>query len=201
MATVAIVFHSGFGHTAVQAEAVGRGARSVAGTQVRMIPVEEIDQYWQSLDDADAIIMGAPTYMGSVSAGMKRFMEGTVERYFEQRWRGKLAAGFSNSASQSGDKLNTLVDIALFAAQHGMLWVNLGLVAGNDSSTGSADELNRLGGWLGAMAQSNADQGPDVAPPGADRRTAEHLGRRVAEAALRWVNGGREAQQAAGRDR
>ena len=35
------------------------------------------------------------------------------------------------------------------------------------------------------MAQSNADQGPELVPPAADRRTAEHLGRRVAEIAGR----------------
>lgn len=186
MTKLAIVFHSGFGHTAAQAEAVRRGAASVAGTEARLIPAGEVDDHWSYLDAADAIVMGGPTYMGSVSAGLKHFMEATVERYFEQRWRDKLAAGFSNSASQSGDKLNTLMDIALFAAQHGMLWVNLGLVAGNDASTASEEDLNRLGSWLGAMAQSNADQDSDEVPPETDRRTAEHLGRRVAEAARRW---------------
>jgi NAD(P)H dehydrogenase (quinone) len=38
---------------------------------------------------------------------------------------------------------------------------------------------------IGAMAQSNADQGPELVPPASDRRTAEHLGRRVAELAGR----------------
>lgn len=70
--------------------------------------------------------------------------------------------------------------------QHGMIWIGLGLPAGNHTSTGSPDDLNRLASFLGAMAQSNADQGPDVVPPPSDRRTAEHLGRRVAEAARRW---------------
>lgn len=190
MTKVAIVFHSGFGHTAAQAEAVDRGCRSVAGIEARLVPAGEVDGHWDYLDEADAIIMGGPTYMGSVSAGLKQFMEATVERYFEQRWRDKLAAGFSNSASQSGDKLNTLMDIALFAAQHGMIWVNLGLVAGNDSSRGSIEDMNRLGGWLGALAQSNADQEPGEAPPESDLRTAEHLGQRVAELAARITGSG-----------
>ena len=46
--------------------------------------------------------------------------------------------------------------------------------------------MNRIGGFLGAMAQSNVDEGPDVAPPKSDRETAFHLGQRVAEAARRW---------------
>ena len=44
--------------------------------------------------------------------------------WFEQKWADKLAAGFTNSGSQNGDKQNTLVDIATFAAQHGMVWIN-----------------------------------------------------------------------------
>ncbi|WP_252725091.1 hypothetical protein, partial [Acinetobacter baumannii] len=46
--------------------------------------------------------------------------------------------------------------------------------------------LNRPANFIGAMAQSNADQAADIVPPLADRRTAKHLGRRVAEAAIRW---------------
>lgn len=104
-------------------------------------------------------------------------------------WKNKIAAGFTNSGSRSGDKLATLIEIALFAAQHGMHWVNLGLPPGNHSTKGSENDLNRLGFWLGAGAQSNTDQGPDRAPPEADLRTAEHLGRRVAETTLQWVRG------------
>ncbi|MGH2561532.1 MAG: hypothetical protein ACRDJH_20900, partial [Thermomicrobiales bacterium] len=75
------------------------------------------------------------------------------------------------------------------AAQHGMHWVNLGMKGGWDTSAGSAEDLNRLGGWLGAMAQSNKDQGADIVPPASDLRTAEALGRRVAEVTLQWVRG------------
>ena len=188
-ASVVVLYHSGFGHTGALAEAVLRGARSVPGVQAQMVRTEEAEQHWAALDAADAIVFGAPTLMGSVSAGFKRFMEMTVERYLHQSWDGKLAAGFTNSGSLSGDKLNTLIDLVMFAAQLGMHWVSLGLLSGIDATHSKPDSLNRLGSWLGAMAQSNVDQGPDLAPPDSDRRTAEHLGRRVAEAALRWRAG------------
>jgi len=42
------------------------------------------------------------------------------------------------------------------------------------------NDLNRLGSFLGAMAQANSDQGADVAPIPSDLLTAEHLGERVA---------------------
>ncbi len=70
-----------------------------------------------------------------------------------------------------------------------MHWVNLGLPPSKNSTIGSEDELNRNGFWLGAGAQSNVDQGPDVAPPEAHVATAHHLGKRVAEVALQLVRG------------
>jgi NAD(P)H dehydrogenase (quinone) len=189
MARIVIVYHSGYGHTAAQAEAVARGARSAASTAVQLVKVEDADRHWPDFAAADAIIFGAPTYMGSASAPFKTFMDASSKAWTSQEWKDKLAAGFTNSASQSGDKLSTLQQLAVFAAQHSMVWVGLGLLPGNNSSKGSTDDLNRLGSFLGAMAQSNADQGPEQGPTAADLRTAEHLGRRVAETALRWQRG------------
>jgi multimeric flavodoxin WrbA len=189
MVKIVVVYHSGYGHTAKQAQAVADGAAGIAGIRAQLVPVERIEQHWHDLDDADAIVFGGPTYMGSVSAPFKAFMDASSKSWAGQKWKDKIAAGFTNSASQSGDKLNTLIQLAVFAAQHGMHWVNLGLLPGNNSSTGSVEDLNRLGGFLGAMAQSNADVGPEAAPGTADLRTAAHLGRRVAEATLRFALG------------
>ena len=186
MAQVAVVFHSGYGHTKAQAEAVAQGAASVKGTEVALIPVGEAEARAAELDRADAIVFGAPTYMGSVSAAFKGFMEATSKGWMARAWQDKLAAGFTNSASQNGDKHNTLVELATFALQHGMLWIGLGLLPGNNHSKGSVEDLNRLGGSIGALAQSNADQGVE-GMKASDLKTAEHLGARVATlaAALR----------------
>ena len=183
---VVVVYHSGYGHTKAQAEAVHRGAAGVDGTETSIISVDNYEQYWDTLDAADAIIFGAPTYMAGASAPFKAFLDATSARWGEQRWKDKLAAGFTNSSGHSGDKLNTLQQFSLFAMQHGMIWVGLGLLPGNHTSQGSPEDLNRLAGFLGAMAQSNADQASDIVPPPADLATAEHLGARVAQAALRW---------------
>ena len=79
--------------------------------------------------------------------------------------------------------MNSLLQLTIFAMQHGMIWVGLDLMPGNNSSKGSVNDL--LGSFLGAMAQSDVDAGPDQAPIDSDCRTAEHLGRRVAEFARR----------------
>lgn len=191
--SVSVVFHSGYGHTAKQAAAVAQGAGAADGVTSQTIDVADLADEnapaWATLDNSDAIIFGCPTYMGSVSAGLKQFMEATSGRWAEQKWADKLAAGFTNSGSMNGDKQNVLVDLACFAAQHGMVWINLNVLPGNNSSTGTPEDLNRLGGSLGAMAQSNVDQGADVVPPDADLKTAESLGARVAACAHRWTNG------------
>jgi multimeric flavodoxin WrbA len=189
MVKVAVVYHSGYGHTKMQAEAVLKGAAAVAGAEAALIAVENFEQQWDVLDAADAIVFGAPTYMAGASAPFKAFLDATSSRWAEQRWKDKLAAGFTNSAGHSGDKLNTLQQFSLFAMQHGMIWIGLGLLPGNHTSSGSPEDLNRLAGFLGAMAQSNADQSSDVVPRLSDRKTAEHLGQRVAQAALRWRQG------------
>lgn len=177
---IAIVYDSGYGHTERVAQAVAEGVWEVEGAQVSLISVADGVQ-WAELEKSDAIIFGSPTYNGSISARFKQFFEdSTKAAWNEMKWRNKIAAGFTNSGAQNGDMLNSLVSMALFAAQHGMIWVGLDLRAGNNSSTSSSDDLNRLGSWLGVMTQAKVDQGPDAAPPVCDLKTAQYLGRRVA---------------------
>jgi multimeric flavodoxin WrbA len=197
MVSIAVVYHSGYGHTKAVAESVARGANRVAGAKATLIAVEEAEARLAELDVADAIIFGSPTYMGGVSAKFRAFAELTSKKWMAQAWKDKIAAGFTNSASQSGDKLATLNSLQVFAAQHGMVWVGLGLLPGNNTSTASVDDLNRLGSSTGLMTQANGDQGAEVAPPSADHRTAEHFGKRVAEATQRWVRGAKDLAKAA----
>ena len=188
MAKVAVVYHSGYGHTQRQAEAVREGAASTPGASAQLISVADADKHWEDLAAADAIVFGAPTYMGSLSAPFKEFMDKSSKAWFTQDWKDKLAAGFTNSGSQSGDKLNSLVQLMVFAGQQSMIWVSLGLMPGNNSSKGSAADLNRVGSYSGAMAQSNVDQGAEAMSE-SDLATARALGRRVAEKALQFVRG------------
>ncbi|MCL8016110.1 flavodoxin family protein [Streptomyces sp. AS02] len=185
---VSIAYHSGYGHTAVIAEAVRAGAVE-AGAEVHLIKVDEITEaQWATLDASDAIVFGSPTYMGTASGAFHVFAEATSKRWAERAWTDKLAAGFTNSASKSGDKLHTLQFFQILAAQLGMHWINLGLLPGWNSSAGSENDLNRLGVFAGAAAQTNADQGPEAVHK-ADVATAEHLGRRVAETAKVFAHG------------
>lgn len=83
---IAIALHSGYGHTAVVAEAVARGAAGT-GAEVVSIPVDTItDEQWAQLDGADAIIFGAATYMGTASAAFHEFAEASSKRWFSHAW-------------------------------------------------------------------------------------------------------------------
>ncbi len=183
--SIAVVFHSATGRTRALAEAVAKGARSVEGATARTLDVVEASTApgQATLAAAHAIVLGAPTYMGSASGAFKTFMDSTSAIWALQGWRDKLAAGFTHSAAPSGDKLGTLMQLAVFAAQHGMIWVGLGLPPTYAGLDPGHDDTNRLGSHLGAMAQSRPGGGT---LPASDLATAEHLGRRVALAALRW---------------
>ncbi len=183
--TVAIAYHSGYGHTARQASAVAAGVDDVPGARADLRDVSVLDDgLWAALAAADAIVFGSPTYLASRSSVFQAFAEASTAVWAVQGRQDKVAAGFTNSAGLNGDKLNTLTGLALFAAQHGMHWVSLGLPPGWLYTTdGRPDDLNRLGSFIGAMAQSPSDAAPEHAPITADLDTAAHLGRRVAQVA------------------
>jgi len=138
------------------------------------------------LDASDAIAFGCATYMGSAAAVFKAFLETAFEKWRVQAWKDKFAAGFTNSASPSGDKLSTLMQLAVFGAQMGMFWVGLADGPGGNLSTSTAENVNRMGSWLGLMGQSNGDQSLELAPSRGDIQTASRLGERLACVTQRW---------------
>ncbi|MBT5239447.1 MAG: flavodoxin family protein [Rhodospirillaceae bacterium] len=193
MTCVAIVYFSQYrGHTRVLADAIQRGAETVPDVQVVSIPVDKVEQHWDDLHQADAIIFGTPTYVGSIAAKFKEFIEKLAgEVWLKRVWTGKVAGGFTVSAGQSGDKLNCLQQLVVFAAQMGMIWVSLPVLGGKYSTKGGDEDINRLGGYLGVMAQANIDERPETAPPPSDRKTAEIYGAHIAGVARELKEGRR----------
>ena len=190
MASVVIVYHSAYGHTGAIARSVLAGAAGVEGVRTALVSVDELPDpgpdrtlggRWGELDAADAIVFGCPTYMGTVSAAFKRFMDASSVFWMGQWWKDKLAAGFTNGGGLSGDKLNTLTTLMLFACQHSMLWVSQGVMIDGQGA-------NRMSSWSGLMARSE-DGPPSETPPPEDHETAKLFGARVARATLRWTAG------------
>lgn len=179
---IAIVYFSKQGTTETVARSVGKGVVD-GGAQLRIMSCLEPDMDY--LEQADAIIFGCPTYMGSAPAEFKKFMDNTSMAWSRGAWNNKIAAAFSNSAALSGDKLGTLSQISLFAFQHGMIWVGLDIMAGKTTEDSANVQLNRLGGWIGLMTQvtKNVEQ----SSIDSDLRTAYYFGKRIAEQTKRFL--------------
>ena len=187
MTTIAVVYHSGYGHTEVIAKAVAEGVAR-GGATANLLKIENASQdfseFLAAIDAADGVIWGAPTYMGSLSAPFKAFADATSKAWMKGAWKNKVAAGFTNSGSMSGDKLLSLFQLVTLAAQHDMIWVGLAEMpnSGYSKPAGDPEAVNRLGSMLGVMAQSD-NKAPAESPPEGDKESARLLGARVAEVA------------------
>jgi NAD(P)H dehydrogenase (quinone) len=183
MKKISVVYHSGYGHTTNQARGIVSGIAGLDSVTTNLIAIDQdgelTESDWQLLDASDAIIFGSPTYMGMVSWQFKKFADATSKRWFNQGWKDKLAAGFTNSASMNGDKHSTLHYFMTLAMQHSMLWVGTGLMP-STTKAASRDDINYLGSFAGLMAQSPSDAGADEAPTTGDIETARAFGVRVA---------------------
>ena len=188
MAKIAVLFHSGYGHTKKQAEAVLAGASAAAGAVAELIAISAegtlTDENWVTLAAADAVIFGAPTYMGGASWQFKKFADASSKPWFTLAWKDKIAAGFTNSASMNGDKFSTIQYMITLAMQHGMIWIGTGLMPAN-SKAATRNDINYVAGFSGALAQSPSDSSPDEGPAPGDLETAKLFGTRVATYAVK----------------
>jgi NAD(P)H dehydrogenase (quinone) len=184
---IAIVYFSGYGHTARQAEAVRIGAQSTPDALVSVYRINEAGDLpsgaLEELSSADAFIYGSPTYMGGPAWQFKKFADSSAKAFFARRWKDKLAAGFTNSASVNGDKYSTIQYFWTLSQQHGQIWIGTGLLPANSKAHAPAD-VNWTAGFAGALAISPSDASPDEAPRSGDLETAKLLGKRVAEFAM-----------------
>jgi len=172
MTQIAVLYHSGYGHTQRVAQYVAEGA----GADLIAIDADGniSDADWAALDAADAIIFGSPTYMGMASWQFKKIADASSKRWFSSAWKDKIAAGFTISASPSGDKLSTIQYFITLSMQHGMIWV--GQPSMNDGT------INRIGSNSGLMAQVGPTS-PAADIPEGDLDTARQYGQRVAQVA------------------
>ena len=190
MVAIAIVYFSGQGHTHLMAEALAKGVESAGGAPylLRIKGDQIVNGRWQddailsTLNAADGIAFGSPTYMGGVAGQFKCFIDAASATWFQQGWKDKIAGGFTHSGSPSGDKQGTLLYLAINAAQHGMIWV------GSSQMPNPETGVNRLGSFMGPMGQSYLDMSgaPAKVEPG-DLESANLYGQRLVAVAKKVV--------------
>jgi NAD(P)H dehydrogenase (quinone) len=192
MAHIAIVFHSGIGHTAAAAEALERGVTSVPGATSSLHRIHEgqiADGRWSdddvmgALSGADAIVFGSATYMGMVSWQFKAFADATAPMWMTSAWKDKIAGGFTASGFASGDKVVTLHYLATLAAQLRMIWVGAGEMSSR--LTGDGRDVDQWGFYMGVGVVGGQ---PGQPTNEGDLATCTAYGARIAAATLRWTS-------------
>ena len=183
--SVVVLFHSMSGVTREIAGAVSKGVTNVGDCSATVVEIVGQDikegiydnpETISLIDNADGVVFGSPTFMGSVSAQFKAFADATGDLWAENRWSGKVAGGFTVGGNLSGDQMSTLQYLAIFAAQHGMLWCGVDIPGGFDRQG-----RNRLGAQGGLVAHSS-----DGTVNPLDLETASYLGQRVATLSKRF---------------
>ena len=121
---ISIIYHSETGNTAKMADLVKEGCEKVAGVQARCMSIDAVDEGY--LAESRAIIFGSPTYEGSCSWQMKRFLDtgpGDLA--------GKLGGVFA-SQNWPGGGGASFAEMTMIAAMlvHGMLVYSGGISVG-----------------------------------------------------------------------
>ena len=181
--SIAVVYHSGYGSTKTIAEHIVMGAKREL-EDVSCLSVLDAQDNFYSLHKADVIVFGSPTYLGNISAEFKRFMEVTGRFSHQQLWKNKLAAGFTSSSASNGDKLNTLISLSLFAAQHSMIWISAGLLSNENYPIGGKCLLKATD-CLGFTADSIAE---DKQTNSKVIEEAQFFGQRIANVTKQFIS-------------
>ena len=144
---IKIVFYSMYGHIYRMAEAEAEGAREVEGAEVELLQVSELvpDAVLEKsgakkaraafahiavaeptdLEDADAVIFGAPTRFGNMCAQMRNFLDQTGGLWAKNALVGKVGSVFTSSATQHGGQETTITSFHSTLLHHGMIIVGL----------------------------------------------------------------------------
>lgn len=117
MAKVLVCYYSRTGHTEHMAEAVGKGVQRIKGAEVEVKPIIEVEPH--ILLDYDAIVMGSPTYYGTMAAELKHLIDESVA--FHGQLEGKVGGAFASSANVGGGNETTVLDILKALLVHGMI--------------------------------------------------------------------------------
>jgi len=116
MAEILIIYFSKTGNTEKMAHLVAEGVKAEgAAVEVKKVEETSVDE----LLDAKGIIIGSPTYFGTMAAEIKSFLDASVKHF--SKLKGKIGAGFSSSALIGGGNETTVLAILKAFLIHGMI--------------------------------------------------------------------------------
>ncbi|MDD3608201.1 MAG: NAD(P)H:quinone oxidoreductase [Halothiobacillaceae bacterium] len=191
--SILILYYSRDGATARMARQVARGVESVEGciAVLRSVPpvspvceaaapaVPEEGAPYATREDlraCDGLLVGSPTYFGSMAAAMKHFFDSSSGAWFGGELCGKPAAAFTATASQHGGQEMTLLSLIVPLLHHGMLILGL-------PYTEPALMRTRMGGTPYGASHTSGDGRAPLTED--EKELCRALGRRVAQTASR----------------
>ncbi|AKP48449.1 MULTISPECIES: NAD(P)H-dependent oxidoreductase [Bacillus] len=118
-----VVYDSEGGHTKTLAEAIAEGAKKVPGAEVLIDHVKDADIY--KLPEMDAIIWGGPGHFGTVSSGLKTWIDRLGYLWAEGKLVNKVGAVFCTTATIHGGVESTMLNLITPMLHHGMIVVGL----------------------------------------------------------------------------
>lgn len=211
MATnVLITFYSTYGHTHALAEAVGEGAESVSGSNVRLRRIPEIEAAKQAMsgqdayqqaqaamadipevthDDlrwADGIIWGTPTRYGNMAAQVKQFIDTTGSLWLNGELEDKPTGVFTSTGTIHGGQETTIISTLIPLMHLGMIPV--GTPYGQNPQILTTEGIG--GSPYGPSTLAGNDGSRQVVED--ELTTARNLGSRVTEVARRLKGMGRD---------
>jgi NAD(P)H dehydrogenase (quinone) len=195
---ILIAYYSLYGHTLQLAQAVQRGASSVAGVEVVLRRIAEFPENEKDIENskhaskvrdqqkdipvctledlrkADGLVLGTPTRYGNMTAQMKRLIDSTAALWLEGAMEGKPVGLFTSTATTHGGQETTLLTMMPPLLHLGMLIVGVPY-----STPGMLHTEGRGGTPYGASTVAGSKG--ELAPAPEDLAIAEALGKRVAQ--------------------
>jgi NAD(P)H dehydrogenase (quinone) len=197
---ILVVYYSMYGHVLKLARAAAEGAKTVAGAEVVLRRVQELDSNLAKLqgskhaqaalaqqqdvpiatvDDlkaADGVIFGTPTRFGNMCAQMKQYFDGAAELWLQETQEGKPAGVMVSTGTTHGGQETTCLTMMAPLLHLGFIIVGVPY-----STPGMLHTEGRGGTPYGATTVAGGRN--DLEPAPEDLEIAKALGRRVADVA------------------
>ncbi|MTH54449.1 flavodoxin family protein [Bacillus mangrovi] len=175
---ICIVYDSEGGHTEALAQAIAAGAGSTGDATVYLRSVKEADVH--DLPEMDAIIWGCPGHFGTISAGLKTWIDKLGYLWAEGKLIDKVGAVFCTTATAHGGLEATLLNLITPMLHQGMIIAGL---------PGNSPENALYGSYYGAGITCPVESSEMISEQ--DRALGAALGKRVAEVTQHLTNSGR----------
>lgn len=155
---MSVLYYTKTGRTKKMADVIVEGMEMAEGVEAKSFPIDEIDSDW--IKESSCIVLGTPTYMASVSAAVKTWLDEPALKY---GLSGKIGGAFATSDYLYGGgtlAIQTIIDHMMVfgmltysgGSAYGKPYIHLGPVALKDELEKSEDIFRTYGQRMATKA-------------------------------------------------